>query len=297
MTLRHFRIFQSVCVCGSITGAAEALNMGQPAVSLAIKELESFYCTRLFDRMNRRIFITEDGKLLLQYAATVLAQYEESVRVIREGNHSVECRIGVNITIGETKLSKIVSDIEKRDPTIHLKVFIGNLEAIERRLSESSIDFAIIDQPSRMPNYHKKLLYQGRMEVVCSPSYDIPSTITVADLQQQRLFLREKGSASRDIVNAVFQQQGFELQPAVESVSSLALLQLAKSGCGFSILPTEFVQSDLRANRLKSIQVKNAEFRRCYYLIYHKNKYLTKAMHAVMDFILDSRFDEENTLW
>ena len=66
MTLRHLEIFRSVCQAESITLAAEHLNMTQPAVSQAIRELESFYRTKLFERMNRRIYITESGRTLLQ---------------------------------------------------------------------------------------------------------------------------------------------------------------------------------------------------------------------------------------
>lgn len=61
MTLRHFHIFSTVCKKESITKAAEELNMAQPAVSFAIRELESYYGTKLFERMNRRLYITDAG--------------------------------------------------------------------------------------------------------------------------------------------------------------------------------------------------------------------------------------------
>ena len=62
MTLRHLRIFTAVCQCGSATEAARRLYMTQPAVSLAISELESHYGVRLFDRISRRLHITEPGR-------------------------------------------------------------------------------------------------------------------------------------------------------------------------------------------------------------------------------------------
>ena len=65
MTLRHLRIFSEVCRQESITLAAERMNMAQPAVSYAIRELESYYGTKLFERMNRRLYITESGEQLL----------------------------------------------------------------------------------------------------------------------------------------------------------------------------------------------------------------------------------------
>ena len=80
MTLRHLEVFRAVCARESITLAAEHLNMTQPAVSLAVKELEAFYGVQLLERMNRRIYITDAGRSLLQYADAVLTQFEESVR-------------------------------------------------------------------------------------------------------------------------------------------------------------------------------------------------------------------------
>lgn len=72
MTLRHLEVFRAVCARESITLAAEHLNMTQPAVSLAVKELEAFYGVQLLERMNRRIYITDAGRSLLQYADAVL---------------------------------------------------------------------------------------------------------------------------------------------------------------------------------------------------------------------------------
>ena len=69
MTLRHMIIFRTVCESDyNSTRAAERLHMTQPAISLAVKELEQYYGVRLFDRIGRRLKITDSGKLFLQYA-------------------------------------------------------------------------------------------------------------------------------------------------------------------------------------------------------------------------------------
>ena len=84
MTLRHLRIFSEVCRQESITLAAERMNMAQPAVSYAIRELESYYGTKLFERMNRRLYITESGEQLLLYADSILSQFDEARDVLRD---------------------------------------------------------------------------------------------------------------------------------------------------------------------------------------------------------------------
>ena len=113
MTLRHLEIFRAVCARESITQAAEQLNMTQPAVSLAVKELEAFYGVQLLERMNRRIYITEAGRSLLQYADAVLNQFEESVRVLRDSGAHSHCSFGMTVTIGESRLPLILSRLSR----------------------------------------------------------------------------------------------------------------------------------------------------------------------------------------
>ena len=280
MTLRHFRIFQAVCAAQSITGAAEALNMTQPAVSLAVRELESFYRTQLFERMNRRIYLTEDGKLLLQYAGTVLSQYEESIRAIRESSESPVCRIGVNVTVGETRLAEMAGQIRRAEPSIRLRLFVGNAEMVARRLAENEIDLAIADSPSQPPNCRSRAVFAGQMAAVCSPALGLPDALTAGQFAQQPLLLREKGSASRALVDGYLARGGFSCEPAAESVSSLALLRLAESGFGVSVLPLELADESLRAGRLRRVEAEGADFSRSFYLLCHRSKYLTAAMRA-----------------
>ena len=125
MTLRHFQIFNTVCQEGSLTAAAQRLGISQPAVSIAIKELEAFYGTRLFERMNRRIYISPSGEALLQYVGTVLSQFDESVRVIRDEDYATECRFGVNVTVGETRLGDFMAGARAAQPAVQARVVTG----------------------------------------------------------------------------------------------------------------------------------------------------------------------------
>lgn len=75
MTIRHLRVFQAVCAAGSVTGAAEALYMTQPAVSRAVRELEEETGLRLFDRLSHRLCLTPGGALYLEKVGRLLALY------------------------------------------------------------------------------------------------------------------------------------------------------------------------------------------------------------------------------
>ena len=76
MTLRHMQIFTTVCDSNSVTAAAETLGVAQPAVSLAIKELEDFYGVRLFDRISHKLYLTEQGEELLRYSRQIISLFD-----------------------------------------------------------------------------------------------------------------------------------------------------------------------------------------------------------------------------
>ncbi len=283
MTLRHFQIFQTVCRMGSITAAAGKLNMTQPAVSIAMKELESFYGVNLFERKHRRIYITDAGSLLLQYATTVNAQFEESMEALRKEKQSPQCRMGINISFAETRLSRLLRRLEASIPKIHLEVYIHNNTALEQKLRENEIDFAVVDMPAGSQEWKTIPLCGETMLVACQAGLG-KKEMTVEELSKKPLLLREKGSGSRSCTDNVFSQHGCSPRPAAESASTLALLQMTEQGLGYTILPRECFDSGTMGHTLSLITISDAAFERRYYLIFHKNKYVTPIMQKAVSF-------------
>ena len=317
MTLRHFQIFNTVCQEGSLTAAAQRLGISQPAVSIAIKELEAFYGTRLFERMNRRIYISPSGEALLQYVGTVLSQFDESVRVIRDEDYATECRFGVNVTVGETRLGDFMAGARAAQPAVQARVVVENSAAIEEMLLHNRIDFAVIDEPSALPGCASEPIYREAMAVVCAPEAmavtDAPETpaavcapgtpatvgatgtpamvgapgtpaaaITLEELAAKPLLLRETGSGSRTTVDRIFGQRGLVVRPVLESVSTLALIHMARAGLGYAILPEAVVREEIKKGGLAAVALADGAFDRTYYLIVHQNKFLTRAAREMM---------------
>lgn len=282
MTLRHLNIFKTVCESGSITAASDRLNMSQPAVSIAIRELETFYNTKLFERMNRQIYITETGELLRRYADTILTQFDESVDVIRNDRVSMSCRIGVNVTCAETCLSAWVHRIESEIDGVRLNIRVGNAGEIERMLADNEVDLAVVDRIPGQVRLEGRLLYSEKMCVVCSPIL-LAGQMTIADLHAKPLLLREKGSGSRNSVETAFDRHGLTPAPYIESTSTLALIRMAKDGLGYAILPRENIEEELDNDTLREVVITDENFERHYHLVYHKNKYLTGVMKKVIE--------------
>ncbi len=286
MTLRHLEIFSAVCAQGSFTKAAEKLNMAQPAVSLAIRELETFYAVRLFERMNRRVYLTEAGRTLRQYADTVLSQFRESVEVLRESGAGGFCSFGVHVTLGETRLAGILTRLAAELPEMQVRACVQNSRETERMILQNELDFAVVDNVTVSPHYLVESLREEALAAVCAPEY-LPGrdTLTLAELAEERLLLRERGSGTRNSVDGVFQAAGIPVRPVLESVSTAALLACARAGIGITLLPRSLVEADLAAGRLRELAVADGAFRRTYFLVRHRSKYLTGGMRQVLQVV------------
>jgi DNA-binding transcriptional LysR family regulator len=281
MTIRHLQIFVTICQENSFSLAGERLNMAQPAVSLAIKELESFYGVTLFERMNRRIYITDAGSKLLEYANNILTQLGESIHCIRNNDICGIIRIGANVTVGETLLPLAMKLFHEKSPDITIKTFIENSKQIELLLSNNQIDIAIADNVSISANFITESIFKEKMAVVCTPSYwkDQPRSIPLSRLAKEPLLLREKGSGTRNSIDQIFQIYNLALIPAVESISSLSLLNIAKANLGITILSRYIVRESIENGSLIELEITDAQFLRNYFMIYHRQKNITPIMH------------------
>ncbi len=283
MTLRHLQIFKTVCARMSVTAAADALHMTQPAVSIAIRELESFYAVKLFDRIGRRIYLTEAGRQLEVDAEAILSRFESSVSAIRGGAGPASCRIGANATAAECFLAPLLAALRQSLPAMEFSAFIGNSGEMERRLQENAIDFALLDVLGNAANRTDQLLFHTEMEAVCAPGFDCPSSLTVSALARQPLLLRETGSGARSCVDAVLEAHGCKAIARAEGTTNLGLLRLAEGGFGVAVLPAALVQPSVKAGTLRRIVVSDGKFSRRYYLAFLTRKYRSPAMERAME--------------
>ena len=299
MTLKHMKIFAEVCRSESITKAAASLNMAQPAVSTAIRELEVFYHVKLFERMNRKIYITNAGSNLLEYADSILSLFDESKDVLQDIAASTQIRIGSNVSFGINYLSKIVSDFKKKYPEIPIYSLIQNSSQIEDRLLHNELDFAIIDNLSENPSIKQTLLASDTLIPLYSPDLEFSSAqmlffsnghfhkeVSVSDFSKIPLLLREPGSGSRDTLDRIFHQYGIHPYIVLESTSTQALIEFCINGQGVLFLPMAQAKPFIASSQLLELSVKNMDAKRNYYFSYHHKKYLTKSMRCFSDYIL-----------
>lgn len=282
MTRKHFTIFVEVCRFLNFSQAAEALNTTQPAVSLAVKELESHYGVALFERMNRRVYLTPAGEALLATAQDVLRGFQEAEETLGQGR-PLALRVGANVSFGEAGLAQVLGRFRQEHPQVRLRALVANSDKIQSLLAENQLDVGIVDGLGVSERLRAQPLYQEDLVLAAAPGR-FPAPATAEELAALPLLLREPGSGLRSSVDRVFSQQGLAPQPLLESTSTAALAQAAKAGLGVAILPEALAQ---RESGLQVGTVPEVRFFRQFACALHRQKAPSPALEAFLALLRD----------
>ncbi|ETA79760.1 LysR family transcriptional regulator [Youngiibacter fragilis] len=285
MTLRHLRIFVKVCETGSVTLAGEELFIAQPSVSLAISELESYYGIKLFDRISRRLQITESGKFFLQYATHITGLFDEMEKGLKNIDATGTIRIGSSVTIGNHLLPGYIKAFREIYPEIRIEAVVDNSDRIEEHVLKNRLDFALVEGSVHSEYITGKRFMDDDLVVICSKDHILAGRDSVSprELSSMDLLLRERGSAGRETLEGIFSAFGFEVRPTFESISTQAIVRAIEAGLGVSFLPYLLVKEDIEKGMVRMLKLEGASFERHFSIIHHKNKFITPGMQAFMD--------------
>lgn len=287
MTLKHLQIFSTVCRVGSVTKAAEELNMAQPAASHAIRELESYYQAKLFERMNRRLYITDAGERLRHYSDAILAQADEARNVLRDMDAVTRIHIGANMSFGIGGLPGLLDGFCQEHPDVPVYAVIQNSSQIEDKLLKNSLDFGLMDAPANSELLISKMIGWDKMVALCGVGLEKENkTVSIADILTLPLLLREPGSGVRRQVDELLAREHVKPHVVMESVSILSLIEMCERGFGILFLPETVALPYVAQKRLRKIDVSDAEMKREYFLVYHRAKFHTKSMRKFQEYVM-----------
>ncbi len=280
MTIRHMQIFAAVYRQESVTKAAEELHMTQPAVTRAIHEIEQHYGIRLFERMHRRLLVTEAGRELYTYAVHILDSFDQMEKELHDWDQAGVIRIGATMTLGSEFLPDILRRFLKEHPQIAVRAMVDNASRLQTALLSNELDLALIEGTVTEPDLVAEPFAEDRLVLVVPPDSKLreKETVKVSELSAYPLLLRNPGSVGRRLVDSVFAARGLSVEPMLESASTGAILSFVQEGLGISLLPESLVQRQIRSGEVASVPIEDESFQRQNYLVWHKNKHLTASM-------------------
>lgn len=279
MTLRHLKIFVAVCETGSATAAGEKLYIAQPSISLAISELEDYYGIKLFDRIAKRLHITDAGKHFLQYAAHIVGLFEDMEKEVKNFDVMGVIRIGTSITIGNYLLPSYIIEFKRTHPQMDVKVVIDNSDKIQQYVLSNQIDIGLIEGIVHSSYIIKHKFRNDELVLISANDHPFAQqkNIELSQLQNENLILREAGSAGREIFESTMIVHGLEISPTWESTSTQAIIRAVQANLGISVLPYLLVKESIDRKEITQFQLDGIRFQRSFYVIYHRNKFLTES--------------------
>ena len=211
MTLRHLRIFLAVCDENNMTRAARSLHMTQPSVSLAVQELEEHYEALLFERLGRKLFLTEAGRRLLVYARHIIHLNKQAEDEMHSFGKTSRLRLGSSVTIGEALLIDLLIYNQQTNPQQEIFSEIHNTAELEAMLLKDELDLALVEGEIHSEYLHSQPFLQDELICIVSPQNSLATKnhLKAKEIASLGFFVRESGSGTRELFEKAMKEQGY----------------------------------------------------------------------------------------
>lgn len=274
--------FVAVAAGSSFSSAAAQLHLTQPAVSKRIAALEQELGTRLFDRIGRRVTLTEAGAELLPRANRILREMSEAARALRELDGSVSGRlaIGTSHHVGLHRLPAVLRDFSRRYPTVSLAIAFMDSEQAHEAVQRGALELAVItlapQEPA--PRLRARRIWDDPLAVVVARDHPLARArgrVDIATLAAHPAVLPGAETYTGQILQSLFAAAHAPLAVSMSTNYLETLRMLATIGLGWSVLPQTMLTPELVPLELPGVRL-----RRWLGYVCHRDHTLSTAARA-----------------
>lgn len=288
MNERKFKIFYMVATELNMTQAAAKLYLSQPAVSQTIHELETEYEVKFFDRIGKKLFLTQEGQEFFQYVRRILNLYAECSQTIDDikGLKKGKLRVGASTTTGIYILTDLIGGFQKLNPEIEVSMVIENTRIIADLILENRIDFAFVEGQVDSPEILVEYFCDDELVFIVSSEHPWTSRkkITFQDVAKEKFIMREQGSGTREVVENALNFNGIDYHLGMELGNTEAIKKAVEAGLGISCISRRCIEREIEDHRLCVIKISGLSINRKLSLIIHKDKYLSNLFKYFIGF-------------
>lgn len=252
MDFANLQAFIAVAETASFSGAAERLHLTQPAVSKRVAALEEELNSRLFDRIGRRIDLTEAGRALLPRAHAILEAVEDSRRAVSNLAGRVEGPLvfATSHHIGLHRLPPILRSYSAAYPQVELDLRFMDSETACQAALQGEVELGLVTLPPQPPsNLDVQAVWDDPLQVVVAPDHPlaIAGSLEPATLAAATAVLPGPGTYTRAIIERALREQGVEPRVRLSTNYLETLKMLASVGLGWTVLPETMLDDAVRA--------------------------------------------------
>lgn len=287
MEIRHLQTFIAIVELGGFTKAAENLGYAQSTITAHIQILESEMGQTLFDRLGKKIVLTNVGKKLLPYAKQMLDVYKEIKNITcEEAEVSGDLVIGAGESLSIYRLNEIIKEYKKRYPKVNFILKNSICSDLRNRLYSGEFDMVFTIEPQVFEkDLVVKNLKDERMVIIgdINAELDLKKINYNNKVFKENIIFSENGCSLRISFENYLKQKNIKYANPLEFSSTEAIKKYVVSGLGISILPFYVVNSEINNGMLKFVELKDSFPQYITQLIYHKNKKISAPMSKLIE--------------
>jgi len=289
-TLPFLDTFAQVAQSGGFTAAARSLQVTQAAVSGRIRTLEEQLGARLFDRGAGGAALTEAGRVLYAYARQIVALHEEARQKLTgvAAALSGDLVLAASSVPGEHLLPRLLWVFRQRYPQVQVRVSVSDSGQVLRMIAGHEATLGLIGVDPAVDDFESVAFATDRLVLLVPADHPwaAKKRVTVRQLADQPLVLREQGSGSRQCFERAWEENGgklSQLQVALELGSNEAIKEALYQGLGAAILSRYTVEQEVASGKLRALTVTGLKLDRQMHLVWDRRRALTSAARAFVD--------------
>jgi len=286
MDFDQLRSFVEVARLKNFSRAAGKLGLTQPAISTQIRQLEERFGVRLFDRIGKKVFLTQPGILLLEHAGKILNVQKEALEALRDLTPTPTGHLTLGATEGSClyMLPKVFASFKKKHAEVKVTVYRNFTNKIVQKLQEDSLDLGFVSLPVEVREIATIPLFREPVEVAVGAGHPLAGEAAVTTEQIARYpWIYPKASRVRAMLEDLFRG----LRPPVHVTMELSGVETIKKfigiGVGISLLSRSYAAAEVKAGTLKLIPLVEPRLERELGLAYRTDRYLSRSSQAFIE--------------
>ena len=290
-TIRQLQIFSVAANHLSFARAAERLHLTHAAISLQIKQLEEVCGTLLFERIGKRVFLTEAGEVLLDHTRQILQSLKEADEALLALKGLKGGRIAIAVaSTAEYFAPGLLAAFRETHSEVRIRLLIDNRDTVIRLLAGNEVDLAIMGRPPAELDATAVAFAPHPLVIVASTGHPLSglASVSVEDLANETLIVREMGSGTRSAMEEFFHEHSIKPRIGMEMGSNEAIKQAVIAGLGISFISQHTLGLELSAGRLNILKVEGTPVIRRWHIVRHRSKHLSPALAAFWSFVVES---------
>jgi DNA-binding transcriptional LysR family regulator len=287
-------VFHVTAKLQSFTRAADALFLTQPGISKHIKDLEEYYGMRLFDRLGKRVVLTQAGKILYGKTETIFTMIDQVKVEIDEmqGLNRGVLHIGASITIGIYILPGVLRRFKSSYPNINVNLDIALNNQIAEMVIDNSVDIGFLGASVSEDRLKLEPFFKDELVLIVPSNHEWVqrSTIEPHELLRHPFIFSRKGSGTRKIIEERLGQIGITLKNTMEFGNTEAVKKAVEAGLGIAIISKLSLSREEHLGLIRLLRILGVDLQRTFYFAYRKDKYLSNLDKAFLQFIIYYNF-------